>query len=126
MTEQGILERALRGALGEKSLVSTTVSFADLIWDGNVPTAEIVSLDPAVVLDAISSPRRIVLQHVRGEIRYWLTSQRDPYLASRSSDGELGVVPSLSDAITLCEEFLVEKHPIESLRTPRVARRFHI
>lgn len=102
--------------------MSTLASFADFNWDGDATVDEVMSRDAVVVIDGIENERRVVIQHVRGELRYWLTTERDPYAASRRGDNELGVVATLDDAVELCREFVEGMVAPAELQTPRLVR----
>lgn len=118
----GILASQLQDRLrwhGDRYSISTTISFADLLWDPDMHLEEIETLDRVAIIDSKERPRRLVVQRVRGELRYWLTTDRDPM--SRSDEGELGVVASVEDAVSLCCEFLDSEARIDNLRTPRFA-----
>ena len=106
----------------ERYSISTAASFADFVWDEDLRFQEILSLDPVVIVDAKLSSRRIVLQRIRGELRYWLTTDRDPHSYANSgskSGNELGTVESIEAAVQLCEEFLNTEVPISELKTAR-------
>jgi hypothetical protein len=116
-----ILEAELRDGLAQTEIqyeLQTTICFGDLIWDADFTMAELLAPDNAVILDSRENMRRIVLQRIRGEIRYWLTMDRTP--GAYSADSELGKVGSLDDAIVLCMEFLGGASDVLSLRTPRI------
>lgn len=103
----------------ESYVVSTTPCFSDLIWDADMSLEEVKTLDSAVIIDAIKGPRRLVVQRIRGELRYWLATHRDPMPMTNLGEGELGTVPSLKEVATLCDEFLVKELPIKDLGTVR-------
>ena len=110
----------LRSLASEGINISTIPTFGDLLWDENMGLPHIRSLDPAVVLDAVSS-HRIVMQRVRGEIRYWCTTDRNPY--SKAIKTELGIVSAVDDARSLCQEFLCQGVEIGALRSRRMVLR---
>jgi hypothetical protein len=101
--------------------LSEVGSFLDLLWDDNLTSEEVMALEPAVIVDDAFGPRRIIFQVVRNQIRYWLTSNRDPVALSGTAETELGSVTSLASATALCAEFLDAHTPISALRTARTA-----
>jgi len=84
--------------------------FADLVWDSDMTMEEAVNLDDAVAVDHKRSQRRIVLQRIRGQIRYWFTTDRRPEVLNSDQARtvcELGWVASVNEALLLCDEFLI-------------------
>ena len=75
---EGQLTRLLEPPGQERYAISTAVSFATWRRDGDASIGEIMGRDPVVVVDARASQRQVVLQRIRGEIRYWLTVNSDP------------------------------------------------
>ncbi|MGE0550414.1 MAG: hypothetical protein AB7R00_25340 [Kofleriaceae bacterium] len=123
-TDEGILESELKRLLF-KSLqmyrFSSSLDFEDLVWDLDLDRDERSRLDPPVIVNAVIGPRQIVLQLVRGQVRYWLTSERDPLAQAYTADTEIGVVKNAEDAAALCAEFLNSDVPPCDLVTPRFA-----
>lgn len=120
--ESGTLEEELRARfkiMGNRCMVTTTDCFLDFLWDPGMEFDELSKLDRPVVVDSLGGPRRIVVQRVRGELRYWLATDRDPMVMSRTGEGELGVVGSVDDVVSLCSEFLDSDIRIVELVTPR-------
>lgn len=113
------LAASLAAALGTTCSVSTYLVLGDLVWD--IPTREWDALGGSVLVEKAGSPRRIVFMAVRDEIRYWATTDKDPYASSRSS---LGVVPSFAGAVLLCHEFVARELEIEQLTAP-ISRMFY-
>ena len=117
------LERELSTRLESTSgrySISTLASFADFNWDGDATIDEVMSRDAVVVIDGTEDERRVVIQRIRGELRYWLTTERDPYAASRDGENELGILASLDHAVELCRESLDCTTPVAGLQTPRL------
>lgn len=116
------LRSAIPG-LEEHTTITLEVAFADLLWDGDMTIDEAFALDPVVVLDALDSYRRLVIQRVRGQLRYWLASDRRP---SELKYDELGWLDSFDSACLLIEELLFTDTPAHELKTPRScgSRRF--
>jgi hypothetical protein len=104
--------------IGEVAL-SSALLFGDFTWERDFTMDEVRSLEPAVCVDSTKSSRSAVFQRMRGEIRYWLTTDRDPYCDYDSTERELGAVKTLDDAVTLCEEFVVQERHVADLQTPR-------
>lgn len=124
MTSRNELEHELKTALPGWSLhyaIEARESFADLAWDADLFLAEIKLLDRVVFVDGLASPRRAVFQRIRGEIRFWLTTDRDPY--NNLSESSLGVLASSTAAAALCDEFVRTGTPLASLVTPRTWHR---
>ena len=122
--EPGLLESELRGRLdssGTNYVWSTTICFGDFLWDAGIDFEEVKRLDVAVIVDSTRRSRRFVVQRIRGELRYWLATERDPMAMSRTGEGELGVVSSVDDAVALCTEFLDGDVRIGDLKTPRLS-----
>lgn len=118
----GALEDELRdqtGAIVSRWTISTTDLFLDFLWDSGMEIEEVNGLDRPVVVDSLSGPRRIVVQRVRGELRYWLATARDPMVLSMTGEDELGVVASVADLVSLCSEFLDSELRIADLTTRR-------
>lgn len=121
VSQDAKLEAELKTLLhegGERYPVSTIACFLDLIWDANFAMDELLAMDRPVIVEAVGGPRRLVLQRVRGELRYWLTSNREPM--AKTIENELGTVASLADAVALCEEFLNSETRPGDLTTPRL------
>jgi hypothetical protein len=57
-------------------------AFLDLLWDDDLHLEEIEALDGVVTIDATDRPRRMIAQSVRGRLRYWLATDRDPIALS--------------------------------------------
>lgn len=105
------LETRLRQGLSrevDRSVkLSTTPLFLDLAWDSDLTGDDLKALEPAVVVDAVHSSKQLVFQIIRGELRYWLTTDRSPAALASTAETQLGVAPSLDYAIALCREFIV-------------------
>jgi hypothetical protein len=101
--------------------IETWESFGDLLWDNDTTFSEVQQLDRVVVVDSLTSQRRIVFQRIRGEIRFWLSTDRDPY--NNLSESSLGVLASSTAAAALCDEFVRTGTPLASLVTPRTWHR---
>lgn len=114
------LAATLAAALGSACTVSTTWVMGDLLW-GITSLAEREAPVVSVVIEKARSPRRIVLTAVRDEIRYWATTNKDPFVSSRSS---MGVVASFAGAVLFCHEFVVRELEIEQLTAP-ISRLFY-
>lgn len=93
-------------ALGTNALFTTLPTFADFMWDSDMSWEEAVQNGPAVVIDGENTQRRIVLQCIRGQIRYWCATDRRPERLNADAVDELGWVDSFDDAVNLCHEFL--------------------
>lgn len=106
----------LSDALGSRASVSATYLFGDLLWDEDMTAGECERIGGSVRVDAPKSSRAIFLMLVRGEIRYWLTTDRDPYAACSTSG--MGVAPSFDAALVLCDEFIDRGLAVDSLTTP--------
>ena len=106
----------LRDGLAADLSVSSTYVFGDLLWDPDSSFAEVEKLGGAACVERTQSPRRVVLMLVRGEIRFWLTTNSDPY-ASGAASG-MGILPSVSAAINLCDQFIGRDVSIEQLTNP--------
>lgn len=92
----------------------------DLLWGIQSP-AEREAPGVSVVVDRVGSSRRIVFMAVRDEIRYWATTNKDPFVSSRSS---MGVVASFPGAVLFCHEFIARELEIEQLTAP-ISRMFY-
>ncbi len=103
----------LGAALGSSCSVSTQPVVGDLLW-GCAP-AERDVVGASVFIEKIGSRRRIVLMTVKHEIRYWATTDKDPFVSSKSS---LGVVASFAGAVLFCHEFVVRDLDIDRLTAP--------
>lgn len=118
---QGLsLENELRRRLPAGQTISTIPLFGDFLWDADGSLEEYLALPAAVVVDAPQSSRRIVVQRVRGELRYWITTNPDP--AQPDGENELGVIATVDDLLTLCDEFLEKRVRPSDLKTPRWSR----
>ena len=67
--------------------------------------------------------RRAALQSIGSEIRYLLTTNRDPRFPMEAPVEEIGALESTEDAERLCAEFLLDRIAMPALRTDR-RRRF--
>jgi len=116
-----MLEGELVKALGIPAVeISTVPWFADVAWDADMTMDEVRGLDPAVILD--HGWRRIVVQRIRGELRYCLVTDFRPEIVNAIDDcAELGWVESFSDAVALCREHLLGDRPPSALSTRRWA-----
>lgn len=93
--------------IGEDTVaISTVPMFGDLVWDADMTSAEAQQLDPAVVIDVRATERRIVLQRIRGQIRYWLATDRRVEHLYQDAQTESGWVQTIDDALALCREHL--------------------
>jgi hypothetical protein len=120
--EPGVLELELEPLLrarGTLYVLERTLMFGDLAWDADATFQEILHRDWALIVDAVMASQRIVLQRIRGQIRYWLTANRDPRVYC--DERELGWVNSLDDAGALCNELLNGESTVRALKTPRFA-----
>ena len=106
----------MRSTLGGDFAISPVSGFADLLWDMRIE--EVLAIEPGVIVDSKETPRRIVLLPVRGEIRYWLTTDRDA-MREETALQEIGIVAA-TDAIALCREFLATDALPRHLATRRV------
>jgi len=88
---------------------SLGASFGDFCWDADMTLEEIMASDPVVIIDVASGPRRMVVQRLRGELRYWITEDRDPR-SSHPRAGELGTLADVDDVVSLCAESLPDRH----------------
>jgi hypothetical protein len=114
------LAASLAAALGSRCSVSTHSVMGDLLW-GITSPAEREAPGVSVVVDRAGSSRRIVFMSVRDEIRYWATTNKDPFVSSRSS---MGVVASFPGAVLFCHEFIARELEIEQLTAP-ISRMFY-
>ena len=114
------LAATLAAALGSSCSVSTSSVMGDLLW-GITSPAERAEPGVSVLVEKVGSSRRIVLMAVRHEIRYWATTNKDPFVSSRSS---LGVVASFPGAVLFCHEFVARELEIEQLTAP-ISRLFY-
>lgn len=122
----GALGAALGGVFAarmRKYTMETTPGFLDFLWDEDLTFEEIRELEPGVTVHAVAGGRQIVLQRIRGTIRYWLATESDPIALNNAWETELGVVDSVVDAADLCDEFLDTATRIGELRTRREKRR---
>lgn len=108
------LAARLSVALGTTCLVSIQPVMVDLLWGCNT-TEEREAAAVSIFVEKIGSRRRIVLMTVKGEIRYWATTDKDPFVSSRSS---LGVVASFEGAVRFCHEFVARDLSIDHLTAP--------
>jgi len=113
------LAAALAAALGTTCSVTTHAALGDLLW--GITPAERVAHGGSVIIEKAGCRRLIVLMTVRDEIRYWATTDKDPFASSRSS---LGVVASFAGAVLFCHEFVARELEIEQLSAP-VSRMFY-
>lgn len=67
---------------------------------------EVRSLEPAVILDSINTGRRFLVQRIRNQLWYWLTTERDPYVFDRRGEAEIGTIDTVERAAQLCKEFV--------------------
>lgn len=111
------LEAELRDRLAGRHVISTVPLFGDLLWDADGLLEEYIAMPAAVVIDAVQGPQRVVVQRVRGELRYWITTNRDP--ARTDSANELGVLATVEHLVGLCDEFLGHAVLPAGLKTPR-------
>jgi hypothetical protein len=105
----------LQAALGEDVSVSVTYVLGDLLWDIDMTAADYRDRG-SVSIEKKQSQRRVILMLVRNELRFWLTTDKDPYGVGAKSG--LGTLPSFDAAVTLCEEFIRDDVAIERLTTP--------
>jgi hypothetical protein len=106
----------LQAALGVDVSVSPTYVLGDLLWDRDTSAAEYQALDGAVSVENDHTQRRVIVLLVRKQLRFWLTTDRDPRAVGSSSG--LGTLPSFEAAVKLCDEFIRRDVAIESLTTP--------
>ena len=119
MGENQELAAQLGAALGTTCLVSMQPVMGDLLWGTTV--AERSAPGVSIFIEKPGSRRRIVLMTVRDEIRYWATTDKDPWASSKSS---LGVVASFEGAVRFCHEFVARDLSIDQLTAP-VSRLFY-
>jgi hypothetical protein len=74
-----------------------------------------MGLEPAVVIESQNSAKAVIFQFVGAELRYLLRGVGD-------GDLEIGVLSGVSNALTLCDEFLVQGRELNELGTARVRR----
>lgn len=106
---------------GERSrlVISEIGAFGDFLWDLQ-HGQELLKLEPAAVLDGRASQRRVVIQSIHGQLRYWATTSRGPAaLASDEAICELGTVDSLGRAASLCREFLIDGRELRDVTVDR-------
>ena len=115
------LQEELNSLSASNFVLSSERTFLDLTWDADMTLEELLALDPAVVVDAIENRRRVVVQRIRGQLRYWLTEDRLHDGSAASS--ELGTLFSVEDVYVLCKEFLVDGVDAARLQTPRICGR---
>jgi hypothetical protein len=122
--EAGVLEQELVPLLrahGTRCAYQRTPVFLDIAWDGDMTVDEMNKFDWALIIDASAGPQRIAIQRIRDQIRYWFTTDRDPY--ANAEESELGWVDSLADAAALCNEVLSGATSVAMLKTPRFTGR---
>ena len=90
--------------------------FLDFLWDCQLTRDEYVTLEGSVVVDELDGPRTAVFERIRGEIRYWIATDRD---STHDRECEIGVLASAEAAVSLCREFLSERRAIRRLASPR-------
>jgi hypothetical protein len=106
--------------------VSTTRAFGDLLWDPDMTGAEANALDAAVIVDASLNRKRIVVQVVREEIRYWM-AEGDDITTGQLDRYELGTLESLDAAAGLITEFVANHSGLPTLSSDRrVLRRCEV
>lgn len=88
---------------------------ADLMWDQGITASDWRSAGFSVRVESASSTRLVVLMSVRGELRFWATTDKDPRATYFISG--IGVLPSWDSAIQLCTEFIALELPVEHLTT---------
>jgi hypothetical protein len=108
------LAAQLGAALGTTCSVSTQPVMVDLLWGCNTE-AERERAGLSIFVEKPGSRRRIVLMTVKDEIRYWATTDKDPFASSKSS---LGVVASFAGAVLFCHEFVARELAIDHLTAP--------
>lgn len=119
----GPLLEGLAALVGQAEVaISTVPMFGDLVWDVDMTSGEARQLDPAIVIDSRLTQRRIVLQRIRGQIRYWLATERRIERLYRDAQTELGWVSTVEDALALCREHLFTSTEPNDLRTRRWVR----
>lgn len=116
------LELEIKEVLGDSDrlVISTELVFGDLLW-GLSSSAEVMALDQAVLLNAVDSRRQLVVERIRGEIRYWVTSDRAPDALDPETD--LGTLASVRDVGAFCREFVLGDGPLSACVTPRTSKR---
>jgi len=68
---------------------------------------DLEEVEPGVVIDSCSNERRVVLQAMPGEVRFFFNKHRDSRLdLPVTEEVMLGTLPSAIDALDLAEEFL--------------------
>ncbi len=101
--------------------LTTTLTFADLLWDPDLTRAEVMELPLAVIADSKRNQHRIVLQRIRNEIRYCLYTNRDPRTHNKV-EYEMGVVENVTRMVELIVEFLDHELRPDELSTVRSLR----
>lgn len=109
------LRSQLAAVLDPRCLVSSGPVMADLMWDQGITASDWRTAGFSVRVEAASSTRLVVLMAVRGELRFWATTDKDPR-ATYFIAG-MGVLPSFDTAVQLCTEFIADNVPVEHLTT---------
>jgi hypothetical protein len=107
--------------LDDRFALQPIATFLDLIWDNDWTSAELLAVDPGMMIDARHNQRRIVVVPMRGELRYWLSTEREP-MRMGLAETELGVV-AVDELASLCREFLESDMLPGALQTPRFVLR---
>jgi hypothetical protein len=119
-----------KDAVGRITAVARRTScpcFADLCW-GSLPSDfRLLEDNPGVMFE---SPRRIVVfQELGGELRYYAGGWcRNPDRIFLEQDrihregSELGVFPTVRDALVFAERYLVEEASFREIQVPRQPR----
>lgn len=96
-------------------VLSETPIFGDLIWTP-APDLECLMPEPAVVIE---TEERLLALHRRGAyIKYFAgPNSHRPDAASESS--ELGLLPSVEEAVELAAAFFLGGEPLEAILVPR-------
>ncbi len=92
----------------------------DLLWDADLSVPEIEA-SRCIQVDSRKDARRVIIQVTRGEIRYWLTTNREPGDHASPVLLEHGILATMDDAGRLCREFLAVGLKPDELRVRRRA-----
>jgi hypothetical protein len=109
------LRSRLAAVLDPRCIVSSGPVMPDLMWDQGITASDWRSAGFSVRVENAASTRLVVLMLVRGELRFWATTDKDPratyFIAGR------GVLASFDAAVQLCTEFVAHNLPVEHLTT---------
>jgi hypothetical protein len=109
---QTLTERSeLFTKLQQVAKCSECLSFADLCWDRVDPLA----LEPGIKIECAKTV--LVLQMIKGEIRYYAGGWGDQQ-SIETEPNEFGTLQNLSEAVSLIEQFIMQKAPLVNIHTP--------